>query len=41
MITFVIGLIILSVGAVIYGRICERVMKPTDRKTPLWKSMTV
>ena len=34
MITFVIGLIILSVGAVIYGRICERVMKPTDRKTP-------
>lgn len=34
MITFFIGLAILVVGAVIYGRICEKVVKPTDRRTP-------
>ncbi|MDR1649508.1 MAG: carbon starvation protein A, partial [Synergistaceae bacterium] len=32
--TFIIGLGILIVGAAIYGRICESVMKPDDRKTP-------
>ena len=34
MITFFIGLFILVVGAVLYGRVCERIMKPSDRKTP-------
>ena len=34
MITFLIGLALLIVGAVIYGTVCEKVMKPTDRKTP-------
>ena len=34
MITFVIGICILIVGAAIYGRVCEKVMRPTDRKTP-------
>ncbi|HBI52103.1 MAG TPA: carbon starvation protein A [Ruminococcaceae bacterium] len=34
MITFLVGLAILIVGAVIYGRVCEKVMKPSDRKTP-------
>ena len=34
MITFIIGLALLIVGAVIYGAVCEKVMKPTDRKTP-------
>ena len=34
MTTFVIGLALLAAGALIYGRICQRVMKPTDRKTP-------
>ncbi|MBQ4311891.1 MAG: carbon starvation protein A, partial [Oscillospiraceae bacterium] len=34
MITFLLGITILIVGAFIYGRVCEKVMKPTDRKTP-------
>lgn len=34
MITFFIGLAILIVGALIYGRVCERIMKPTDKETP-------
>ena len=34
MITFIIGVVILVVGALIYGRICEKVVKPDDRKTP-------
>ena len=34
MITFLIGLGILIVGAVIYGRVTEKVFKPTDAKTP-------
>ncbi|MCR4646048.1 MAG: carbon starvation protein A [Oscillospiraceae bacterium] len=34
MITFLIGLVILVVGASLYGRFCEKVMKPSDRKTP-------
>lgn len=34
MITFCIGLIILVVGAVIYGRVCEKIVKPTDAPTP-------
>ncbi len=34
MITFLIGLAVLIVGAVFYGRYCEKVLKPTDDKTP-------
>ena len=34
MITFLIGLGILILGAVIYGRVTEKVFKPTDAKTP-------
>ena len=35
MITFIIGLVILIVGAAIYGSICERIMKPSaSAKTP-------
>ena len=34
MITFLIGLAILALGGVAYGKVCERVIKPTDRKTP-------
>ena len=34
MITFLIGLTILIAGAVIYGGICEKIIKPTDRNTP-------
>ena len=38
MITFIIGLVILFVGAAIYGSICERVMKPNaNAKTPAIK----
>ncbi|MDR1651715.1 MAG: carbon starvation protein A [Synergistaceae bacterium] len=34
MATFVIGLLILIAGAAVYGKICENVIKPDDRKTP-------
>ncbi len=34
MVAFLIGLAILIVGAFVYGRVCEKVMKPTDKKTP-------
>ena len=38
MITFIIGLVILFVGAAIYGSICERIMKPNASfKTPAIK----
>ncbi len=33
-ITFVIGLVILISGAALYGRLCEKVFGPDDRKTP-------
>jgi carbon starvation protein CstA len=36
MTTFVIGLAILLVGSMVYGKICENVMKPDDRKTPAY-----
>ena len=36
MITFIAGLIILVVGAMLYGRFCERVFQPDDRKTPAY-----
>jgi len=34
MYTFLIGLAILFIGGAIYGRICENIMKPDDRKPP-------
>ncbi len=34
MITFLAGLVILFVGGALYGRVCERVFGPDDRKTP-------
>ena len=34
MVTFLIGLVVLAVGGFAYGRVCERVMKPTDDETP-------
>lgn len=37
MITFIIGLIILLAGGAIYGKVCEKVFGPDDRKTPAVK----
>ena len=34
MATFLIGLVILFVGAAIYGKFCEKVFGPDDRETP-------
>jgi carbon starvation protein CstA len=34
MTTFLVGLVILFAGGFFYGKICEKVMKPDDRKTP-------
>ncbi|MDR3254700.1 MAG: carbon starvation protein A [Synergistaceae bacterium] len=34
MTTFIIGLALLLVGSVLYGKACENVIKPDDRKTP-------
>ena len=34
MTTFLIGLAMLVVGGFIYGRVCERVVKPTNNETP-------
>jgi len=36
MITFIIGLVILIGGAALYGRFCERIFEPDDRKTPAY-----
>ena len=36
MTTFLIGLVILFAGGAIYGKICESVIKPDDRKTPAY-----
>lgn len=36
MITFIIGLVILFAGAALYGRFCEKVFGPDDRKTPAY-----
>ena len=32
--TFVIGLLILFIGGALYGRLCQKVFGPDDRKTP-------
>lgn len=34
MITFIIGLLILIFGGIVYGKVCERIFGPDDRKTP-------
>ena len=34
MLTFIIGLAILAVGAFLYSKLCEKVFGPDDRKTP-------
>ena len=36
MATFVIGLVILFVGAALYGKLCEKVFGPDDRETPAY-----
>lgn len=36
MMTFIIGLVILIVGAALYGRFCEKVFGPDDRQTPAY-----
>ena len=36
MATFLIGLVILIVGAVVYGKFCEKVFGPDDRQTPAY-----
>lgn len=36
MATFIIGLVILIGGAALYGRFCEKVFGPDDRKTPAY-----
>lgn len=35
-VTFIIGLVILFVGAAIYGKLCDKVFGPDDRKTPAY-----
>ena len=37
MITFLVGLVLLIVGGVAYGALCQRVFKPDDRPTPATK----
>ena len=36
MITFIIGLVMLFGGAALYGKLCEKVFGPDDRKTPAY-----
>lgn len=36
MVTFIIGLVILFAGAALYGKFCEKVFGPDDRKTPAY-----
>ena len=36
MTTFIIGLVVLFVGAALYGKFCEKVFGPDDRKTPAY-----
>ena len=36
MLTFILGLVILFVGAALYGKFCEKVFGPDDRKTPAY-----
>ena len=36
MVTFILGLVILVVGAAVYGKFCEKVFGPDDRETPAY-----
>ena len=36
MVTFIIGLVVLAVGAYLYGKLCEKVFGPDNRKTPAY-----
>ena len=36
MVTFIIGLVMLFGGAALYGKLCEKVFGPDDRKTPAY-----
>jgi len=36
MVTFILGLVILAVGAMVYGKFCEKVFGPDDRETPAY-----
>ena len=36
MVTFIIGLVVLVAGAYLYGKLCEKVFGPDDRKTPAY-----
>ena len=36
MASFLIGLLILIFGGLLYGRVCERVFRPDDRRTPAY-----
>ena len=36
MATFLLGLVILFVGAALYGRLCEKIFGPDDRETPAY-----
>ena len=36
MVTFIIGLAVLVVGAYLYGKLCEKVFGPDNRKTPAY-----
>ena len=36
MVTFIIGLVILFVGAALYSKLCEHVFGPDDRQTPAY-----
>ncbi len=35
--TFFIGLLILVVGGILYGKLCEKIFSPDDRKTPAYE----
>ena len=37
MMTFILGVVILLVGGALYGRFCEKVFGPDDRKTPAYE----
>ena len=40
MVTFIIGLVILFVGAALYSKLCEHVFGPDDRQTPAYYKAT-
>ena len=36
MLTFIIGLVILFAGGILYGTLCQKVFAPDDRRTPAY-----